>query len=136
MKRRLTLRVLLLSGLVLLGSGSAAAYERPQEERPKPREQQLENAMLQQLYPVIRSSLQDIYNEAYPSFGCERIISINERTTMAEDGRHASPVDAMHGATYFEITVGLCKGSGEKIELRLKNDTPTAQYYLDVFHVR
>lgn len=55
---------------------------------------------------------------------------------MKEDNQQASPVDAVHGASYFEITVGLCKGSGEKIELRFKNDTPTAQYYLDLFHVR
>ncbi|ANA80044.1 hypothetical protein C7121_07170 [Paenibacillus glucanolyticus] len=134
MKQRSMIHVLLLCALLLFSLGSAAAYAQPQEE--KPRERQLENAMLQQLYPVIRSSLQEIYSEAYPSFGCERIISINERVTMAEDSQHASPVDAMHGATYFEITVGLCKGSGEKIELRLKNDTPTAQYYVDVFHVR
>ncbi|MGE7825466.1 hypothetical protein [Paenibacillus sp. NPDC093718] len=132
MKPRLTFCLLLLCGLLISASGSQA-YAEPED---KIREQQLEKAMLQQLYPVIRSSLQDIYHETYPSFGCERILSINERTTMAEDDYHASPVDAMHGASYFEITVGLCKGSGEKIELRFKNDTPTAQYYLDLFHVR
>jgi len=36
--------------------------------------------------------------------------------------------EEQHGAQYFEITVSLCKGSGEKIELRFKNDTPTAEY--------
>lgn len=132
-KPKLTFCLLLLSGLLIFGPVRSAAYARPQE---KSREQQLEKAMLQQLYPVIRSSLQDIFHETYPSFGCERILSINERTTVTEDDHHASPVDAMHGASYFEITVGLCKGSGEKIELRFKNDTPTAQYYLDLFHVR
>lgn len=132
MKPRLTFSLLLLCGLLISALGSPA-HAQPEG---KPREQQLEKAMLQQLYPVIRSSLQDIFHETYPSFGCERILSINERTTVTEDDHHASPVDAMHGASYFEITVGLCKGSGEKIELRFKNDTPTAQYYLDLFHVR
>lgn len=132
MKSRFFFCLLLAGGLLLSAPGSSA-YAGPEG---KPREQQLEKAMLQQLYPVIRSSLQDIYKETYPAFGCERIVSINERTTMAEDNQQASPVDAMHGASYFEITVGLCKESGEKIELRFKNDTPTAQYYLDLFHVR
>jgi hypothetical protein len=124
---------LLLLCVLLISASESPAHARPEG---KPREEQLEKAMLQQLYPVIRSSLQDILHETYPSFGCERILSINERTTVTEDDHHASPVDAMHGASYFEITVGLCKGSGEKIELRFKNDTPTAQYYLDLFHVR
>lgn len=132
MKSRFFFCLLLTGGLLLSALGSAA-YAGPEG---KPREQQLEKAMLQQLYPIIRSSLQDIYRETYPAFGCERIVSINERTTMAEDNQQARPVDAMHGASYFEITVGLCKESGEKIELRFKNDTPTAQYYLDLFHVR
>ncbi|MEC0206796.1 hypothetical protein P4H39_29740 [Paenibacillus lautus] len=133
MNQRFFICLLLSGGLLLSSSGISTAYAGPQD---KPREQQLEKAMLQQLYPVIRSSLQDIYKESYPAFGCERILSINERTTMKEDNQQASPVDAVHGASYFEITVGLCKGSGEKIELRFKNDTPTAQYYLDLFHVR
>lgn len=133
MKPRFFICLLLSSGLILSSSGSSTAYAGPQD---KPREQQLEKAMLQLLYPVIRSALQDIYKETYPAFGCERILSINERTTMKEDNQQARPVDAVHGASYFEITVGLCKGSGEKIELRFKNDTPTAQYYLDLFHVR
>lgn len=132
MKSRFFFCLLLAGGLILSAPGNST-YAGPEG---KPREQQLEKAMLQQLYPVIRSSLQDIYKETYPAFGCERIVSINERTTMAEDNQQASPVDAMHGASYFEITVGLCKESGEKIELRFKNDTPTAQYYLDLFHVR
>lgn len=132
MKSRFFFCLLLADGLILSALGNST-YAGPEG---KPREQQLEKAMLQQLYPVIRSSLQDIYKETYPAFGCERIVSINERTTMAEDNQQASPVDAMHGASYFEITVGLCKESGEKIELRFKNDTPTAQYYLDLFHVR
>lgn len=127
MNQRFFICLLLSGGLLLSSSGSSTAYAGPQD---KPREQQLEKAMLQQLYPVIRSSLQDIYKESYPAFGCERILSINERTTMKEDNQQASPVDAVH------FTVGLCKGSGEKIELRFKNDTPTAQYYLDLFHVR
>lgn len=132
MKSRLSLVLMLICSLFVFVQFESAVYAQPQN---KTREQQLEEAMLQQLYPVIRSSLQEIYHETYPSFACERILSINERTTMTEE-EHASPVDAMHGGRYFEITVGLCKGSGEKIELRFKNDTPTGQYVLNMFHVR
>lgn len=48
----------------------------------EPRENQIEEALLQQLHPVIVSSLRDIYNEEYSQYGCERIISINERITI------------------------------------------------------
>ncbi|KOP65965.1 hypothetical protein AMS62_12495 [Bacillus sp. FJAT-18019] len=133
MKPRLNLVLMLICSLLIFGQVVSAAYAQPQD---KTREQQLEEAMLQQLYPVIRSSLQEIYHETYPSFACERILSINKLTTTTEEEHQASPVDAMHGGRYFEITVGLCKGSGEKIELRFKNDTPTGQYVLNMFHVR
>lgn len=134
MKLRLNLvLMLMICSLLVFVQFESAVYAQSQD---KTREQQLEEAMLQQLYPVIRSSLQEIYHETYPSFACERILSINERTTMTEEEEHASPVDAMHGGTYFEITVGLCKGSGEEIELRFKNDTPTGQYVLNMFHVK
>jgi len=41
-------------------------------------------------------------------------------------------VDAMHGGTYFELTISLCNvGSKEDyVELYFKNDTPGANYYL------
>ncbi|MGG3280610.1 hypothetical protein [Paenibacillus solani] len=133
MKARLSLVLMLICSLLIFVQVESTVYAQPQA---KTREQQLEKAMLQHLYPVIRSSLQEIFHETYPSFACERILSINERTTITEEEHHASPVDAMHGGRYFEITVGLCKGSGEQIELRFKNDSPTGQYVLNMFHVR
>jgi hypothetical protein len=85
---------------------------------------------LQQLHPVIMSSLMDIYKETYSQFSCERILTINERVTIKNKHSKARPVDAIHGEKYFEITIGLCRPNGEYLELYLKNDTVTAQYYL------
>lgn len=96
----------------------------------EPRENQIEEALLQQLHPVIVSSLREIYNEEYSQYGCERIISINERITMKYKDNKARPVDAIHGAKYFEITIVICRPNAEDVELILKNDTVTAQYYL------
>ncbi|SEB86282.1 hypothetical protein SAMN05443246_2164 [Paenibacillus sp. GP183] len=96
----------------------------------EPREILIENALLQQLHSVIVSSLKDIYKEKYPQFGCSRITLINERVTVKRKDKKASPVDAMHGATFFEITVVICRPNKDNVELILKNDTATAQYYL------
>lgn len=96
----------------------------------QPRENPIEEALLQQLHPVIVSSLRDIYKEEYTQFGCERIISINERITIKNKDKKAMPAEAIHGAKYFEITIAICRPNAENIELFLKNDTATAQYYL------
>jgi hypothetical protein len=85
---------------------------------------------LQQLHQVIQSSLKDIYQEAYSQYQCERIISINERVTLNKKDNKARPVDAIHGARYFEITMVICTPNSENVELMVKNDTATAQYYL------
>ncbi|GMK44629.1 hypothetical protein [Paenibacillus glycanilyticus] len=95
---------------------------------PNPRTDVLEKAMLQELNPVIKSSLQMIYNEKYPQFNCERIISINEHFTLKKNRSRALPVDAIHGAQYFEIAVELCKTDGERVQLLLKNDSPDGSY--------
>ncbi len=94
------------------------------------REDQIEEALLQQLHPVIIASLRQIYNEEYSQYGCERIISINEQITMKYKDNKARPVDAIHGAKYYEITIVICRPNAEEVELILKNDTVTAQYYL------
>jgi hypothetical protein len=96
----------------------------------EPRDIIIQNALLQQLHFVIVSSLKEIYKEKYPQYGCGRITQINERVTVKRKEKKASPVDAMHGATFFEITVVLCRPNKDNVELILKNDTATAQYYL------
>ncbi|BBI34119.1 hypothetical protein KCTCHS21_35180 [Cohnella abietis] len=88
---------------------------------------------MQQLHPVILSSLRSIYNEKYSQFSCERILSINERVAIKNRNNKARPVGAIHGAKYFEITIGLCRPDGESVELYIKNDTGSVQYHLAGF---
>ncbi|NOU94926.1 hypothetical protein GC093_17105 [Paenibacillus sp. LMG 31456] len=95
-----------------------------------PRDRVLEEAFLQQLHPIIQSSLNSIYNEKYSQVRCTRVMSIHERITISKHGVETKPVDAIHGAKYFEIRVGLVRKNDEYVELRLKNDTASAQYYL------
>jgi hypothetical protein len=96
----------------------------------EPKENVIEKALLQQLHPIIVSSLRDIYKEEISQYGCERIISINERITTKNKDNKARPVDAIHGAKFFEVTIVICRPNGENVELILKNDTVKAQYYL------
>lgn len=95
-----------------------------------PNAAQIEDALLQQLHHTIESSLRNIYEEQYSQYQHERIISINERVTTTNKQQKVTAVDAIHGQKYFEITVGLVRANGEYVELSLKNDTATAQYYL------
>jgi hypothetical protein len=95
-----------------------------------PRENQIEDALLQQLHYTIVSSLQNIYKEQISQYRNEHIISINERVTTTNKQKNTQPVDAIHGQKYFEITVGLVRPNGEYVVLNLKNDTAAAQYYL------
>ncbi|MCM3273519.1 hypothetical protein [Paenibacillus elgii] len=96
------------------------------------REKQLEEALLQQLHSVIVASLKDIYKTGYATFNCERITNINEKVTVKRKDNGTIRADALHGAKYFEITVSLCNVGVKKdnVELYLKNDTPTAKFYL------
>ncbi|NIK71877.1 MULTISPECIES: hypothetical protein [unclassified Paenibacillus] len=102
---------------------------------PNPKLDALEKAMLQELNPVIKSSLQQIYNERYPQFNGERIISINEHFTIKKNGSRTLPVDAIHGAQYFEIEVELSRPDGERIQLLLKNDGPDNSYALKAYKI-
>lgn len=95
-----------------------------------PREDLIEGALLQQLHPVIVSSLREIYNEKYSQFENERIISINERVTVKNKDINARAVDAIHGAKYFEITIMLSRPNSEMVELILSNEKTPAHYYL------
>jgi hypothetical protein len=88
-----------------------------------PRENQIEDALLQQLHYTIVSSLQNIYKEQISQYR-------NERVTTTNKQKNTQPVDAIHGQKYFEITVGLVRPNGEYVVLNLKNDTAAAQYYL------
>jgi hypothetical protein len=103
--------------------GTGYAYAEPKEEL-------MEHALLQQLHTAIVSSLQSIYKEQYSQYQCVSIISINERVTSKNKEKKAKPVDAIHGQKYFEIVVGLLRTNGEYLELNLKNDTASAQFYL------
>ncbi|GMX63972.1 hypothetical protein Elgi_33400 [Paenibacillus elgii] len=96
------------------------------------REKNLERALLQQLHSVIVASLKDIYMTEYATFNCERISNINEKVTVKSKDKGSIRADALHGAKYFEITVSLCNVGVKKdnVELYLKNDTPTAEFYL------
>ncbi|SFM46803.1 hypothetical protein SAMN03159341_1364 [Paenibacillus sp. 1_12] len=101
----------------------------------EPIENLIEASLLQQLHPVIMTALRNIYKEEYSQYGCERIISINERLTIKNTDHRARPVDAIHGAKYFEITIVVCRTDAENVELILKNDTATAQYYLSGYKI-
>jgi hypothetical protein len=101
----------------------------------EPREIIIEEALLQQLHPVIVSSLRNIFKEKYSQYGCERIVSINERITTKNKDNKARPVDAIHGAKFFEITIVICRPNGENVELILKNDTVNSQYYLVRYNI-
>ncbi|MFB9331107.1 hypothetical protein ACFFSY_34670 [Paenibacillus aurantiacus] len=114
----------LLTAAVLVHSPCAGAT---------PREQSLESALLQQLDPVVRTAIGRIYRETYPQYGCERIVAINERVTTKQHRQPSLPVDAVHGARYYDITVRVCRPQGEQLDLRLWNDTVTAQYYLTCY---
>ncbi|MCR8636572.1 hypothetical protein NV381_35905 [Paenibacillus sp. N5-1-1-5] len=112
-----------LLALTMIGH-QATVYGEPQREKA------IEEALLQELHTEIESSLNSIYSEKYSQFQCARIVSINERLTVSKQGTKSKPVDAIHGAKYFEINVGLLRKNDEYVELRLKNDTASAQYYL------
>jgi len=66
----------------------------------------LEQALLQQLHPVIYKTLQSLYDEAYPQFDEVRIIQIDSyvtgNTTETNSNREAS---ASGGAKVFHIVV-------------------------------
>ncbi|MDR6555054.1 hypothetical protein [Paenibacillus qinlingensis] len=113
--------IFLTSALVILGASTVYA---------EPREEFLEEAFLQQLHPVVYSSLQSIYHEQHTQYKCIRIVSINERVTALRKRAKELPVDAIHGQKYFEITVGILRSNSEYVELTLKNDTVSALYYL------
>ncbi|WP_282940525.1 hypothetical protein [Paenibacillus sp. RC67] len=100
--------------------------------RPEAREKQLEEALLQQLHSVIVASLKTIYSTEFATYSCERISSINELITQKIKDEGSIRVDAIHGAKYFEISVSLCSVGVKKddVELYLKNDSPTADYYM------
>ncbi|WP_079909360.1 hypothetical protein [Paenibacillus sp. 32352] len=98
-----------------------------------PREDLLEKALLQQLHPLIQSTLQSIYQESLSQYDCAHILSINERITSSNQDVKASPVDAIHGQAYFELIVGVRRSGGEYIELTFINDTASGQYDLKTY---
>jgi hypothetical protein len=104
---------------------SMAAYAEPESSS---REVLLEEALLQELHPVVVKFLNRLYQEKFSQFGCERIEFIHDRVTAKLKKEHAHPVDALHGATYFEITVGLCRPNGERVELYLSNISGASRY--------
>lgn len=96
------------------------------------REKQLEEALLQQLHSSIVSALESIYKTEYVTFGCKQISTINTLVTLRNKDKESIRADAMHGGTYFELTISLCNvGLNEdNVELYFKNDTAGANYYL------
>ena len=68
--------IILTSSLFVLGAATVYA---------EPRDESLEQALLQQLHPVVYSSLQGIYHEKYAQYKCIRIVSINERSNRFEE---------------------------------------------------
>ncbi|MBY3621608.1 hypothetical protein HGO21_18935 [Acinetobacter sp. CUI P1] len=126
MKMKQSLYVLVLIGIVLTNSNLTLA------SNTGIREKQLEEALLQQLHSSIVSALKSIYKTEYVMFGCKQISSINTLVTLKNQDKESIRTDAMHGGTYFELTISLCNvGSKEDyVELYFKNDTPGANYYL------
>ncbi|MFC5652014.1 hypothetical protein ACFPYJ_23425 [Paenibacillus solisilvae] len=110
--------------------GCFLSFEPEVFAQPSPRLVVTENALLQQLKPVIISSLKEIFKEEYSQFNCEKILSINERVTFNNNKEKAKPVDAIHGEQYFEIKITLCRPDGHTVEMDLRNDTANSQYYL------
>ncbi|WP_212962493.1 hypothetical protein [Cohnella xylanilytica] len=70
--------------------------------RPVSKEELLEDALLQQLHPVIYSTLQILYHEKYPAMDHERIVRIASYLTGFRPDRQAS---ALGGAKVFQIIV-------------------------------
>ncbi|THF82650.1 hypothetical protein [Cohnella fermenti] len=125
------LQAILLAGTLALSlaaappvsaSGASVLNSAIPVQEPSSRERELEAALLQQLHPAIVESLRGTYRERYVQFGCERIASINERGTAKRHADPARPVDAVHGAKFFEITVSICRPNGERVELDMRND--------------
>ncbi|RUS46040.1 hypothetical protein [Cohnella sp. AR92] len=125
---RKTTRLPILIACIILLFPSLPAYAEPE---PSSREVLLEEAMLQELHPVVERFLNRIYREKYSQFGCERISSINERVTAKRQKEQAHPVDALHGAKYFEMTVELCRPDGERVELYLSNESGASRYLVN-----
>ncbi|WP_173192894.1 hypothetical protein [Paenibacillus alginolyticus] len=116
--------------------GCFLSFEQGAFAHPNPRLEVIEDALLQQLKPVIMSSLKEIFKEEYSQFNCEKILSINEGVTLNKNKEKARPVDAIHGAQYFEIKIALCRPDGHTVEMNLRNDTANAQYYLVEYKIK
>lgn len=66
----------------------------------------LEQALIQQLFPVIYSSLQTLYNEKYPVFDNEHIVKINSYITGTTSlDKPDKRVSATGGARVFEMVI-------------------------------
>lgn len=114
--------------LILYTRTYASAHQDPKSEV-------IEKALLQELNPIIKDSLQSIYKEKFTPFTSESILSINERFTMKKDKDKIISVDSVHGAQYFEIWIDLCKPDGDHIQLLLKNDGPEGNYKMVTFKI-
>ncbi|UUZ81128.1 hypothetical protein LJK88_41505 [Paenibacillus sp. P26] len=55
-----------------------------------PKEQLLEEALLQRLHDVIQSSVASIYQEQYAQYHSERIVSIQEQVTVSPEKKSCS----------------------------------------------
>lgn len=126
--RRIFICLPLVSLLIMNSITYASAHQDLQSEV-------VEKALLQQLKPVIMNSLQKIYNEKYSQFNCERVLSINERFTIKKAKDKATPVDAIHGAQYFEIWIDLCRPDGDRVQILLKNDGHNGGYQIITYKI-
>lgn len=115
----------------VIQSPKVNAFANPNNDH---RVEAMEDALLQQLHPLITKSLQDIYKEKYSQYKCEKILTINERFTISKKKESVMTVDALHGGRYFDILVGICRPDGQRLQLLFKNDTPNSKYYLVTYN--
>lgn len=100
MKKIIMVSLLICSSLMFQEMPATYAQSKPETEL-------LEQALIQQLYPVIYNSLQELYNEKFPQFDEMSIIHIDSfiTGTNGENNDSNRQASASGGAKIFNITV-------------------------------
>lgn len=91
----------------------------------------LEQALIQQLHPVIYPSLQKLYNEDYPQFDQIEVVHISSYITgnNTQESDNRLPVSATGGAKVFEIIVQLrALNHSEFVQIYMNNETDGSTY--------
>lgn len=81
---------------------------------------QMEQALIQMLYPNVYTALQQAYQEQYPSFDNARIVRIRSYNTGIQQDRATS---AIGGARSFEIDVEVrMRNYKQLVRIRMNNE--------------